>query len=124
MLESESESELDEDVVDADFAAGGELGKRSMPSRVAWKRKSPNARSTPLSRALKTGLETGEWGVNSTDPKRIGLEDPWLDEDEAGETVSPARVVPTDGANCRNIDFADPLVDILGFRVMRTDARW
>ena len=86
-----------------------------MPSRVAWKRKSPNARSTPSSRALKTGPETGEWGVNSTDPKRIelveavdpwkvestGVDDPWLDEDDAGETVSPARAVPTDGANCR-----------------------
>jgi hypothetical protein len=138
LLESESESELDEDVVDADFAAGGEFGKRSMPSRVAWNRKSPNARSTPLSRALKAGLETGEWGVNSTDPNRIelvgavdpwkveltGVDDPWLDEDEAGEIASPARAVPTDGANCRNIASADPSRDILGFRVMRTDARW
>ena len=99
---------LDEDVVDVDFAADGELGKRSTPSRVAWKRRSPNVRSTPLSRVLKTGMATGEWGVNSADPKRIdlvrvvdswivestGVDDPWLDEDDAGEIVTPARVVP------------------------------
>ena len=46
----------------------------------------------------------------------MGVEDPKLDEDEAGENVSPARAVPTDGPNCRNIDSADPSYDILGFR--------
>ena len=96
LLESESESRLDE-VVDVDLVG---LGKRSMPSRVAWKRKSPKARSIPLSRVLKIGLEHGEYGVNSTDPKRIdlvrvvdslaveltGVDDPWLDEDETGRS--------------------------------------
>ena len=88
------------------------------------------------SRLLKAMLETGEWCVNSTDPKRINLvrvvdpwiveltrvEDPWLDE--VREDMNPTRAVPTDGANCRNIDSADPLVDIIGFRVMGTYARW
>ena len=59
------------------------------------------------------------WRAEST-----GVEDPWLDEDEAGKTVSLARAVPTDGANCRSIDSANPLVVILGFRVLRTYARW
>ena len=86
-----------------------------MPSLLAWKRKSPNAKSMPSWRVLKTGLEAGECGVNSTDPKRIelvrvvdpwrveltGVDDPWLDEDEAGEVANPTRAVPTDGANCR-----------------------
>ena len=36
----------------------------------------------------------------------------------AGETVDLAHAVPIDGANYRNIDSADPLVDILGFRVI------
>ena len=90
----------------------------------------------PPSRLLKAEIETGEWGVNLTDPKRIelvrvvdpwtikltGVEDPWLDE--VGEDMNPVRAVPTDGANCRNIDSADPFVGILGFRVTRTDARW
>ena len=87
---------------------------------------------------MKSGLETDECGVNLTDPKRIelvrvvdpwrveltGVEDPWLDEDEADEVASPTRVVPTDGANCRKIDSADPSIDVLWFRVMRTDACW
>ena len=47
-----------------------------------------------------------------------------LDEDEAGETVDPARVVPTDGANCRNIVSGSPSRDRLGFRDLETDARW
>ena len=68
--------------------------------------------------------------MNSTDPKRIelvrvvdpwiveltGTDDPWLDEGETGGTVDPARVLPTDGANCRNIVFDNPSSDILGFR--------
>ena len=101
-----------------------------MASRLAWKQNSPNARSIPSWRAPKTGLATGECGVNLTDPKRIklvravdpwrvdstGVEDPWLDADEAGETVSPTRAVPTDGANCQNIDSMSPSYDILGFR--------
>ena len=109
-----------------------------MPSSLAWKRKSPNARSMPSWRAPKTGLETGECGVNSTDPKRIelvravdpwrveltGVEDPWLDKDEADETVSPTHDVPTDGANYRNTASIDPSRDILGFRDEETDARW
>ena len=87
---------------------------------------------------LKTGIATGEWGVNSADPKRIdlvrvidswiveptGVDDPWLDEDDAGEIVSLARAVPTDGANCRNIASADPSRDMLGFRDMEPVARW
>ena len=90
-----------------------------------------------MSRVLKTGMATGEWGVNSADPKRIdlvrvvdsgivestGVDDPWLDEDDAGEIVSPAHAVPTDGANCRNIDYTDPSRDMLGFLGMETDAR-
>ena len=44
------------------------------------------------------------------------VEDLKLDEDEAGETVDPARAVPTDGANCRNIVFGSPSRDRLGFR--------
>ena len=74
--------------------------------------------------------------MNLADPKRIdlvrvvdswivestGVDDPWLDEDDAGEIVSPARAVPTDGANCRNIVSADPSRDMLGFRDMETDA--
>ena len=59
-----------DEVVDV-YLAG--LGKHSMPSRVAWKRKSPKVRSSPSSRVLKIGLEHGEYGVNSTDPKRIDL---------------------------------------------------
>ena len=76
--------------------------------------------------------------MNSTDPKRIdlvrvvdspaveltGVDDPWLDEDDASEIVSPACAVPTDGANCRNIASADPSRDMLGFRDMETVARW
>ena len=54
----------------------------------------------------------------------MGVEDPKLDEDEAGKTMSPMRVVPIDGANCRNIDSAYPSYDILGFRDSETDARW
>jgi hypothetical protein len=61
---------MSDEVVDVDLAG---LGKRSMPSRVAWKRKSPKARSSPLSRVLKIGLEHDEYGMNSTDPKRIDL---------------------------------------------------
>ena len=52
-----------------------------------------------------------------------GVEDPWLDEDEAGEVAIPTRAVPTDGDNYLNLASADPSYDILGFRVMRTDAR-
>ena len=76
--------------------------------------------------------------MNSIDPKRIelgraidlwiaeltGVHDSWLDEDDAGETVSPTRAVPTDGANCRNLASADPSRDILGFREKETNARW
>ena len=79
---------------------------------------------------LKIGLEHGEYGVNSTDPKRIdlvrvvdspaveltGVDEPWLDEDETGRIADPARVFPTDGANCRNIVFDNPSSDILGMR--------
>ena len=54
----------------------------------------------------------------------MGVEDPKLDEDDAGETVNPTRAVPTDVANCRNIDSADPSRDMLGFREKETDARW
>ena len=76
------------------------------------------------------GFEHGEYGVNSTDPKRIdlvrvvdspaveltGVDDPWLDEDETGGIADPARVLPTDGANYRNIVFDNLSSDILGFR--------
>ena len=47
-------------------------------------------------------------------PISLGVEDPKLDEDETGETVDPARVVPTDGANCHNIVLDNPSSDILG----------
>ena len=111
----------------SDVAGEGESGKRRMPSRLGWKQKSPNVTSMPSWRASKAMLKAGECVVKSTDPKQIeliGVEDPKLDDDETGETVSPARAVPTDGANYQNIDSADPLVGILGFRVMRPDARW
>ena len=70
--------------------------------------------------------DADEWLMKSKDLKYIdsmGVEDPKFDEDEAGETVNPARAVPIDGANCRNLAFADPSYDILGFRDMETDAR-
>ena len=54
----------------------------------------------------------------------MGIKDPMLDEDEADETVDPARAVPTDGANCRNIVSGSPSRDGLGFRDLETDARW
>ena len=42
------------------------------------------------------------------------VDDPKLDEDEAGEIVDPARAVPKDGANCRNIVSGSPSRDRLG----------
>ena len=54
----------------------------------------------------------------------MGVKDPKLDEDETGETVSPARAVHTDSTNYRNIASADPSRDILGFREKEMDARW
>ena len=53
----------------------------------------------------------------------MGVEDPKLDEDEAGETMNPACAVPTDGVNFRNIDSAAPSYEILGFRYRETNAR-
>ena len=98
-----------------------------MPSRLAWKWKSPNVRLMPSQRASNARLRTGECGVKSKDPKQIkpmGVEDPKLDEDEAGETVDPARAVPTDGTKCRCSGSTYPSYDILGFRDMETDAHW
>ena len=53
----------------------------------------------------------------------MAVENPKLDEDDAGETVSPTCAVPIDGANCRNLA-SDPSREILGFREKETDARW
>ena len=36
----------------------------------------------------------------------------WPLDDETGETVSPILPVPTDGANCRGVPSANPMVAI------------
>ena len=90
-----------------------------MPSRVTWRRKSPNARFMPSWRAWKAGLSAGRCGTNLIDPKRIdsmGVDELQFAELGTGEIAIPARFFPTDGANCRGSTTADPLYDILGFR--------
>ena len=67
-----------------------------------------------MNRACQIVRVVDPWIVELT-----GSDDPWLDEDDAGEAVSPMRAVPTDGANCRNLASADPSRDILGFRERR-----
>ena len=65
---------VDEDV---DSVTWGrvESGKRTIPVRLAWKRRLPSVRSTPLWRASKTRRVAGECGVKQREPKQIGSQD-------------------------------------------------
>jgi hypothetical protein len=119
-------------VVDEDFdsIAWGrfESGRWIMPRLFTWKRKSPNARSTPPWRALKAELRASECGVKQREPK-------WIDSSQIGKSwaaeigtagaVIPTQGFPIDGANCRGVTMAIPSVeDIRAFREGGDDVYW
>ena len=95
---------------DADEAAGAAVvmtrsdgvgsGRRSAPSESMEYLKLPNASSAATGVLAKTGRRAGGCGVNSKEPKEIGLTRG--DVDEVGELADAAPTTsrfPTDGAN-------------------------
>ena len=72
-----------------------------------------------LVESVEGRLKAGRCGTKLSDPKNIdpvGVDELQFAASGAGEITIPARVFPTDGANCRGVTTADPMLEVLGFR--------
>ena len=110
-----------------DLVAGErvESWRRSIPTWVARKLKSPNVRSMLPSMQSNAGLDADECLVKSTDPNRIEstqVGELPIDADGADEASVPAPQIPTDGANEEGVTSTIPMSRDPGFREGRR--RW